>query len=333
MITKENKMKEMEYEEAPSGYVKLYNYKEPFMKFQEGFGYEGVLLFDGTTDKIQCHLCGQWLGSLPHHLAREHNMTAAQFKDKVGLRQTTALISESMRAKLIASGLDKRLQNLRAGGRIKSLAVRNKISQTLKANGFKREFQNEKGTCPEQIIERLLNLYKKEGKTPSSKKIPFYEAMIKVYGSYERACGVAGIPYNDPLEALKRGREKRSVYHKEDIINFMLEFLKGENRLPTSSDFYKSGKKNLYNSTRRKYSYEDLAKEAISIHGVYNSNLKGIRFGKESLIKFLQMFEKINGRPPSYSDAKRGLIPHLSRYSYNFGSWQNALKLAFKDNG
>lgn len=38
--------KEVEYEEAPSGYVKLYNYKEPFMKFNGGHGYQGVLLVD-----------------------------------------------------------------------------------------------------------------------------------------------------------------------------------------------------------------------------------------------------------------------------------------------
>ena len=42
----------MEYEEAPSGYVTLYNYKEPFMPYREGYGYLGVVLFDGETDKV-----------------------------------------------------------------------------------------------------------------------------------------------------------------------------------------------------------------------------------------------------------------------------------------
>jgi len=41
--------KTLEYEEAPSGSVCLYNYKEPFMEFHDeelgvGHGYQGVLL-------------------------------------------------------------------------------------------------------------------------------------------------------------------------------------------------------------------------------------------------------------------------------------------------
>lgn len=65
-------MKELEYPEAPSGFVTLYNYKEPFMPFtdpdtREGFGYGGVLVFDGVSDKVQCHLCGEWYHALGNH--------------------------------------------------------------------------------------------------------------------------------------------------------------------------------------------------------------------------------------------------------------------------
>lgn len=105
--------KEIEYEEAPSGNVTFYNYKEPLMKFEQGHGFIGALVFDTESDKIQCHLCGEWFGHLPSHLAKEHNMRSAAYKDLVGLNQTTALINESMRAKMIASGLKKRMKNLR----------------------------------------------------------------------------------------------------------------------------------------------------------------------------------------------------------------------------
>lgn len=50
--------KVMEYEDSPSGFVTLYNYKEPFMKYEEGYGLKGVLLFDGKTGRVQCHMCG-----------------------------------------------------------------------------------------------------------------------------------------------------------------------------------------------------------------------------------------------------------------------------------
>jgi hypothetical protein len=70
----------LEYEEAPSGSVYFYNYKEPLMKFEEGFGFIGALVFDDTTDKIQCHFCGEWFEALGNHINREHNMRAAEYK-------------------------------------------------------------------------------------------------------------------------------------------------------------------------------------------------------------------------------------------------------------
>lgn len=93
--------RQMEYSDSPSGFVTLYNYKEPFMKFEEGYGYLGTLLFDGKTDTIQCHFCGDWFSYLPHHLHKEHSMTAKQYKEKIGLLSSSALISESEREKLM----------------------------------------------------------------------------------------------------------------------------------------------------------------------------------------------------------------------------------------
>jgi transcriptional regulator with XRE-family HTH domain len=45
---------------------------------------------DGT--KIQCHVCGKWLGALPVHL-RTHGMTAEAYKEQFGLARTTSLWS------------------------------------------------------------------------------------------------------------------------------------------------------------------------------------------------------------------------------------------------
>jgi hypothetical protein len=148
-IKKRRELKEMEYEDAPSGYVKLYNYKEPYMKFVGGFGYQGTILFDGETQKIQCHFCGNWYDFLAPHIAAEHNMRASEYKSIVGLNQSTALISEKHREKLIANGLNKRLQNLRnRRGKKHSLESRKKIAETLKNRT--REKENKSGTCPEQ---------------------------------------------------------------------------------------------------------------------------------------------------------------------------------------
>lgn len=46
--------KTVEFEDAPSGMITLYNYKEPFMDFVDeatggGFGYQGVLISEENT--------------------------------------------------------------------------------------------------------------------------------------------------------------------------------------------------------------------------------------------------------------------------------------------
>ncbi len=125
----------IEYEEAPSGHVTFYNYKEPLMKFEGGYGFVGALVFDGYSDKIQCHFCGNWFDALGNHLAREHSMDVEYYKKQVGLNTSTALINEKTRAKLIANGMKKRIKNLvnRKGKKV-SAATRAKISATLKEN-------------------------------------------------------------------------------------------------------------------------------------------------------------------------------------------------------
>lgn len=170
----------IEYPDAPSGGVYFYNYKEPLMPFENGFGYRGALIFDAVNDKIQCHFCGEWFDALQNHLAKEHSMRAAEYKERVGLNKKTALINERVRARLIESGLDKRLQNLRIQG-AKSAEQKRKISATLKEN--RAELQNQRNTCPEQLLERFVKLHQKLGRMPLERKIGFYETLKKVYGS------------------------------------------------------------------------------------------------------------------------------------------------------
>jgi sulfur relay (sulfurtransferase) DsrC/TusE family protein len=320
---------ETEYEDAPSGSVTFYNYKEPLMKFDNGYGYVGALVFDSETEKVQCHLCGDWLGQLPHHLHREHNMSASAYKDKVGLLQSTALISESMRAKLIASGLDKRLQNLRAGGK-KTEEQKEKIRQTLIENGNKPENMNKLGTCPAQLIDRLKKVYEREGENFLFKKhIGFDKTIIKTYGSVEEACRIAGIPYRTSGKTLKW--EKHPAVKKEEAFEFMREYFTRFAVFPRRKDFVKQGKKTLYDYTLRGKNklYRELKSKVLGSQDNYVKSEERLYYSKEDLLEFLRKFEKINGRKPSISDGKRCLIPYPSRYIYHFGSWKNAMDLAF----
>lgn len=314
-----NKIHEVEYEEAPSGYVTFYNYKEPLMKFDSGYGFVGALVFDGKSDKIQCHFCGQWFEQLGNHIKKEHAINAEQYKTRVGLNKTTALINEKYRAKLIANGLKLRIKNLQnMKGRTRSLETRRKIAETLREN--RDEQKNLRGTCPEQLLERYNNLWQKLGRTPKVKEITFYEALIKTYGSMKRVSELTGIPYRKVGET-----EKKTKFTEDFCINWVREFFDKNNRLPKAMEMGESIRAKI-----NKYGKKSIFRQALKLDGRYRKINEIIRYSKEELIEFLIAFEKREVRKPSYSDCKRGLLPNLSRYSYNFGSWKNALKIAFK---
>lgn len=257
--------KEMEYEEAPSGFVTLYNVKEPFMRYEKGYGYEGVLLFDGINDTTQCHLCGEWFLNLPHHIHKEHNTTAAEYKKEVGLEMTSVLISESFRAKLILKNMGKRKKNLRnRKGIPHTEEAKRKISEGL--SKLTRERQNKTGTCPEQLIERLQKKYQELGYTPNRPEFGAYTTLIRVYGSMKEACQIAGIPYNG------RGKPRN---HKPRI-----------------------------------------------------TSISGLVYTSDILVRIMRSFHRRNGRWPSTSDCRRGLMPSQTTYKNFFGSWSKALKAA-----
>lgn len=254
--------KEIEYEDAPSGAVKLYKYKEPFMKYTEGFGFRGVLLFDSISDKIQCHLCGKWFDSLGRHLNVVHKIPAVEYKNKVGLSESTVLINEKTRLSLVASGLDKRLQNLRHQKvRKRSKAVRAKISATLKKMSMER--RNVNGSCPEQILDRIRKTYDELGREFTTRH-PKVEPLCRLgdvyYGTFRRACELAGVPLLKPGQNMK---PKRSPYTEAELIKSIQLFKLNHKRNPSTSDCRRDflASEDTY---RRKFgSWENALKKAL----------------------------------------------------------------------
>ena len=61
-----------------------------------GHGRYGIV--DRDWSSVLCHECGQWLGSVGGHLARAHDMTAAQYRREHGLSRSQPLICERMSA-------------------------------------------------------------------------------------------------------------------------------------------------------------------------------------------------------------------------------------------
>jgi len=224
--------KEMELEDAPSGFVTLYNYKSPFMPFKDGFGYEGVLLFDGESDKVQCHFCGGWFDYLPGHI-KTHGVGASAYKDIVGLRRSTALISESHREKLVANRATS-IANLKPG-RKKTEEEKEKVRKTAKRNIQIRERQNERGTCPYQLLDRLEKVAQEVGRTPTRKEIDGFDAALtRVYGSVKNAMKLINLKPRKPGQNIST---KKVRYTRESLIVLLQNFVKTHDRLPVSSDY------------------------------------------------------------------------------------------------
>jgi len=340
------KVKELEYEESPSGAVTMYNYKEPFMDFYDevtggGYGYQGVLMFDAVSERCQCHFCGDWVHYLPKHLHKEHNMTAEDYKKRVGLRKNSALISENTRKLMVKSGRE-RFDNIVAHTQKHTEESKGKISQTLKENARQRESENEKGVCPAQLVDRYLKLYEKNGfKHLSHKKIPFKDTAKVVYGSWDNfmeACG-----FYERVGWKNQNDKYTSLVTYDAVVSSLREFYSetGERiKAKKGKIVFEHGKGHL----RKKLNRLLFSKTNLAIEGMMKASKKrgwnvnniilesrcGVvspkrKWTKEKVKQELLDFKERHNEIPSLSDAKRGLLPRPSLYYYYFKSFREAL--------
>lgn len=199
------------------------------MEFENGYGYQGVLLYDELDGSVQCHLCGKWFQSLGHHVNRVHDMKSSEYKYKVGLNQSSALISEKLRERLIASGrasLQQRTENLQ-----NSKKTPRKES---KYPSNSREKQNKTGNCPMQLLDRIKEKAEELGRVPTAlelEKTVSKKTIKMVFGSMEKAIILAGYTPRKKGEGVSY-----KTYTKDEIINIMRNFKDTHNREPLMSD-------------------------------------------------------------------------------------------------
>lgn len=246
-----------EYEDAPSGAIKLYNYKEPLMPYKTGYGFQGVLMVDANGSSVQCHFCGNWFDKLFPHIWKEHKLTAPEYKREVGLFESTALVSESYRMYIVATR-----SSAHARLRKETPEQRNKRAQAIKRAKNSMEAKNNYNTCPEQLITRLINLSIKLGRTPTTKEVPFMPSIYKTYGTYENILEKAGLKKNksgihthDRLEMAKKALATKiangQAMTKEQILEDINNFYKVNKQYPTWSDF----ERRLLNTTYNRVVY------------------------------------------------------------------------------
>ena len=220
---------------APSGMVKLYQYKEPFMKNPEPFhGFQGVLLHDSQDDVVQCSECGEWLTAIGGAHLKKRGLDARRYKKKFGLKQSTALINETLRAYRIGVGMKG---SLNAEGVKPSHFKKGEDVRRIKRDyGIPMESRNEYGTCPEQILDKLRKLHDKLGRQPSynefNKTIPGIREAVKLtFGSWGNACRVLGWKVQKPGYSFGQ-----FVWDKNKLLDILKIFKEKNDREPMYSD-------------------------------------------------------------------------------------------------
>lgn len=134
-------------------------YKEPFTKVENGYGFEGVLTVSNEETHIQCHLCGRFYTSLAAHVQHTHKMKAKDYKRRFGLRLTKGLVSPkySKQMKLTNSNASNSVKAKRIAGLKKGA---DKLAKSPKqSQDYALENKNIKGLCPEQLIDKIKNVY------------------------------------------------------------------------------------------------------------------------------------------------------------------------------
>lgn len=218
--------------------IPLNIYKPPFNKIPEGegFGFEGVILKTPDGSKIQCHICGELFELLCIHI-RQHGMNVTEYRQKFQLARLTKLISpmrsEERSKAYISRYSDEEMKAMREKGQ---KAAKGKMNG--KGVPLSLETKNKRGSCPDQIIEKIKQLALELGHTPTQLEFNrqeygerFLHLIKDTFGTYRNALKVAELT---PKIRDAYTKPKRSV---EELQSYVTCFYEKEGRVPRFSDF------------------------------------------------------------------------------------------------
>jgi hypothetical protein len=193
MNTQADTIKEIK-EKYGENVIPLKKAVEPFMS-ADGYGYQGIILYDVIEDKIQCHLCGNWYKQITaDHLFHKHGIeNTREYKKMFGLYMSTPL--ESIGSRKLRSDKSKKTWITAPESR---KAQCRKLGSTKggmpKGRTKPAEFKNGKGICDAQLKDRALNLQSKLGREIKLRDDNALGcALRRRYGSFEEAKKILGL--------------------------------------------------------------------------------------------------------------------------------------------
>ena len=223
----------------------FYNYKEPLKEVHSGYGYYGVILSNKEGTKIQCHICGNMYAELSAHARQAHDISVRDYKEKYQLAYKTALISEDEREKRKARTIQW-LNGMLPSERREYIKNRNAKFKAFREEKRKQpkltlETKNKRGTCPDQLLDKIKKVAEHIGRSPTKAEFIDYfnsqkyiHIIYKTFGSWDKAKEMAGLK---KLTREDAGRPKvRSPYSKEELIEYLQIFYQENAKPPTETD-------------------------------------------------------------------------------------------------
>ena len=167
----------------------LFKVREPFMEVPEGVGYLGVVNYDDVKDRVQCHICGEWVKVLGCHAKERHKMTSSDYRSKFSLPLRGALCARSTARKL-----SKAAQSPENIARLK--VMRNTLSRKERLDASWRAarsrkmrrsdveaksrlaFKNQIGLCQAQMAARYSVVSKIVKRIPTTCDLKKYDSKL-----------------------------------------------------------------------------------------------------------------------------------------------------------
>lgn len=217
-------------------------YKDPLQPTPDGFGYMGAVSYNKEQTLTQCHVCGWLFKNLGCHVARRHKLKAEAYRIQFGLLPGRTLVAPNTRMMWINRWKNMtpdekitRLEKMYEGRRM-SNAQSGRIGGM--ASKFRLEKRNMRGSCPDQLLDKIAKLAKILGRTPQIEEFRkhyggFVQPVYVTFGNWTNAVTLAGLTPNP-----KGGYPRK--YTKEVLTAMLLDFKERYGREPYFSDI-KSG--------------------------------------------------------------------------------------------
>ena len=190
-------------------------------------------------------------------------------------------------------------------------------NKALEAAGFKPNLKN--GWTREELIELLVKLGEKLGRTPTIKDVNTAEDMpsnatyAKYFGSWNKALGAAGFKPN-----------VRYDWTEEKLIELLVKFKKKLGRIPTMEDVRAAKDMPSAATYQRLFGSWNKALGAAGL----KPNMK-YDWTREELTELLIKFREKLGRIPTTEDLRSAEdMPGVNTYVKYFSSWNRALEAA-----